>query len=207
LVAALGIVVALSIMPDKWFDRIKSIQNFEQDWSSMDRIKMWRYGFNVAIARPLTGGGFGVFPETDLYPRFGLELCGPEWYLLPPTTNCVIKGRSAHSIYFDMIGEHGFIGFGLFVILGLTGLVVGQGIISRSAGRKDLAWAGNLADMSQVSMVAFLIGGLFVNMTYFDLYYNILVFLAATHLVVVRALAGDERKLQHAQPRETRPAG
>ena len=186
---AFAIVFALSLMPDKWYERIESIQNYEEDWSSMERIKMWRYGINVATARPLTGGGYGIFPETELYPKFGLRLCGPQWYLLSPTENCVLRARSSHSVYFDMIGEHGFVGFVIFVVLLVAGMLAGQRIIVQCRRREDLTWARNLAAMSQTSIVGFALGGLFVNMTYFDLYYNVLAILAATQLIVARALA------------------
>ena len=189
--AVLAIIFALSVMPDKWYDRIESIQNYEEDWSSMERIKMSRYPVNVATERPMTGGGFGIFPETDLYPKYGLRLCGPEWYLLSPTENCVLKARTSHSVYFDMIGEHGFFGFVVFVMLLIAGMLAGQRIIAQSRRREELAWARNLAAMSQTCIVGFAIGGLFVNMTYFDLYYHVLAILAATQLIVARALAGE----------------
>ena len=34
--------------------------------------------------------------------------------------------HDVHSIYFEIMGEQGFIGFGLFILLGLIDLVEGQ---------------------------------------------------------------------------------
>ena len=200
-VGMVAIVGALSFMPEAWYDRVKSIQDYESDNSAMSRIKMWRYGFNVATERPFVGGGFGVFPETSLYPRFGLSVCASGQEI---TADCVLAGVNSHSIYFETLGEHGFVGLVLFLMIGFVAFRTGTWVILRVRDRPDLKWSRDLAGMSQVALVGFAIGGLFVNRAYFDLYYHLLAIIVLNGVIVAKTLEtaapSEERQVPAERP-------
>ncbi|MBI4364996.1 MAG: putative O-glycosylation ligase, exosortase A system-associated, partial [Candidatus Latescibacteria bacterium] len=62
--AAVGGVILLAavpLIPDAWFQRMSTIGTYRQDASAMGRINAWHFAINVALDRPLTGGGFRVF--------------------------------------------------------------------------------------------------------------------------------------------------
>jgi hypothetical protein len=79
-----------------------------------------------------------------------------------------------------MLGEHGYVGLGLFLALGIACWTVSRRLIRASRDRPDLAWTGDLARAIQVSLVGFAVGGAFVNIAYWELLYYIVVVLMAT---------------------------
>ncbi|HTD05635.1 MAG TPA: hypothetical protein VK751_17670, partial [Undibacterium sp.] len=81
--------------------------------------------------------------------------------------------HAAHSIYFQVLGEHGFIGLGLFLLFMFTSWRTGTRLLRYCKGKEDLKWAADLAAMCQVSIIGFAIGGAFLTLAYYDLYYDI----------------------------------
>ena len=114
--------------------------------------------------------------------------------------------RAVHSIWFEVLGEHGFVTF--FVWLGITisGLVAAHRIIKRGGGRPELAWCVDLAKMSQVSVVAYCVAGSFLSLSYWEFYFTLLVAVAATHQYVRDALGEAAPGLQQAIARPPRLA-
>ena len=99
-------------------------------------------------------------------------------------------GKAAHSIYFEVLGDHGFVGLALYLaILAAAWLNTFQ-VLNVTRTRPDLAWAHELARMLQISLVAFLVGGAALSMAYYD---GVLVVFALTAalLQVVRRPAGE----------------
>jgi hypothetical protein len=58
-------------------------------------------------------------------------------------------------------------------------------------GRPDLKFISSCCDIVQVSMLAFLLNGSFVNMEYFDLPYHLVALTASLKVVSRRLLAED----------------
>ena len=174
----LGIAMAvilpllLTFMPEKWTERMHTIDTYQQDASAMGRINAWHMAWNLAMDRPLVGGGFHIY-EQSIFAKYA------------PNPQDV---HAAHSIYFQALGEHGFVGLILFLSLGFFTWRNGSWIIARSRGRPDLAWASDLAKMLQVSQVAYATGGAFLSLDYFDLPYYILAAMLLTKLLVEKEL-------------------
>jgi O-antigen ligase len=101
--------------------------------------------------------------------------------------------HNAHSIYFHVLGEHGFMGF--FLFLALIGSILFSLRTTRRYAKSlpDASWLVNYSYMVETSMFAFLVTGAFQNLTYFDLFYF---FIAVT--IVLRQLAKD--RLAEAKP-------
>ncbi len=168
------VLVALAMVPDAYVERILSIRTYASDQSASTRLDMWHFALSLAIDRPFVGGGFGAFYLESLYPKY--------W----PQYDAIYN---VHSIYFQMLGEHGFIGLVLFLALAFTTVRTGTWIIRQARGRPDLAWASRFAAMLQVSLLAYAVGGAFLNLAYFDLPYHIVVLMVSTRRLVARELA------------------
>jgi putative inorganic carbon (hco3(-)) transporter len=94
--AALIIIAAalvINIMPETWYQRMDTIETYHQDASAMGRINAWWTAWNLAKDR-FTGGGFEMW-QVPVFRQYA------------PNPNDV---HDAHSIYFKVLGEHGFIG-------------------------------------------------------------------------------------------------
>lgn len=190
---ALMIVVAVAavvaIMPAEYYERMNTIKTYEQDQSAMGRINAWWFAFNLALARPLVGGGFETFHPA----LFGLYAPNPNDY------------HDVHSIYFEVLGEHGFVGLLLFLVLMLmTWRAAGR--VRRAAGLDPgRKWLFDLMAMIQVSLVGYAVGGAFLGLAYFDLYYHLVALvIIATRL---QAQAGAGVTASAAGPEVAAPTG
>lgn len=152
------LVVLVPMMPDTWWDRMNTIQDYQQDESAMGRINGWLVAIEVA-KHNLFGGGMS-YQHQYYFSIYGVY------------NRDVI---AAHSIYFQILGNHGFIG--LFFYLGIWVSTFGVANRLRKLAKVDesLHWAGDLGAMVQVSLVAYAVGGAFLSMPYFDLPYNLMI--------------------------------
>jgi probable O-glycosylation ligase (exosortase A-associated) len=158
----IAVPLLLNFMPEQWHERMGTITQYQQDSSAEGRINAWWFAYNIALERPLIGGGFDTF-TSELFLRYA-----------PNPTDF----HDAHSIYFEVLGEHGFIGLALFLWLGYSVLRTGRWVARTCGQRSDLTqlvWARDLAAMLQVSLVGYAVGGAFLGLAYFDLYYHLIV--------------------------------
>ena len=160
---AAAVTVLALVMPQSWYDRMNTIENYQEDASAQGRINAWHTAFNVAKDR-VTGGGFEMFVPRTFYHY------APNPY----------KVHDAHSIFFEVMGEHGFIGFILFVTIGVLAWIRAQQIINRNKHHPEHKWASDLAAMTQVSLIGYATGGAFLGLAYFDLPYHLMVIIVLT---------------------------
>jgi probable O-glycosylation ligase (exosortase A-associated) len=165
--AAIGAVV--QIMPAEWYERMHTIKTYEEDASAQGRINAWWVAWNVATDR-VTGGGFEMFTEATF-----------RAYAPNPRDK-----HDVHSIYFEILGEHGFIGLTLWLLFALFAWRTGSWVIKRAKRDPEKKWAADLAAMGQVSMVAYATAGAFLGLAYFDLYYHILIIIVLTKVLLVK---------------------
>jgi probable O-glycosylation ligase (exosortase A-associated) len=186
LLTAIAAALILMTMPQQWFDRMATIETYQHDQSATGRINAWEMAFNLAKDRPL-GGGFNAF-QRGMFAIYA-----------PDPTNV----HDSHSIYFEVLGEHGFFGLALFLILGLMTWRTSSWIIKRARGDPEDRWAGDLAAMVQVSLVGYASGGAFLGLANFDLYYTLIavVVLCKTVLVSQRTTREVEPAKMAAHPR------
>jgi len=149
-------VVLIAFLPEGWEQRMWTIRTYEQDESALGRINAWTMAWNLARDR-LFGGGFDVYTY-DIFARYAP----------------IPEPRAAHSIYFQVLGEHGIIGLALFVSFWL--LVWHSASWVNRHGRKseETMWTAQLATMCQVGLVGYAVGGAFLSLAYFDLPYNLM---------------------------------
>ena len=154
----------LAFMPQSWYERMHTIETYQEDASAMGRLSAWRFAVDIANQR-VVGGGFLAFNEAN-YERFAPEVAAE-------VRARDARYQGAHSIYFQLLGEHGYIGLGLFLLLGVSTWRALTNAIRLSRDRPEASWICDLASMLQVSIVAFAVGGAFLNLAYFDLPYHI----------------------------------
>jgi probable O-glycosylation ligase (exosortase A-associated) len=177
------IPAAVAFMPAQWSQRMDTIKEYQEDDSAMGRINAWSMAFNLAKDRPLTGGGFEIYN-------------GATFARYAPNP---VDVHAAHSLYFQALGEHGFIGLGLYLLLGLLSWRTGTRIIRNTAKRPDLKWAGTLATMLQVSMIGFGVGGAFLSLLYFDVPYYLMAMMVVTDRLVTSALQAEVKAAKDQQ--------
>ncbi|MEO0422641.1 MAG: putative O-glycosylation ligase, exosortase A system-associated [Pseudomonadota bacterium] len=190
--------VFFQFMPDEWWERMQTIRTYQEDGSAMGRLNAWGFAIRFAMDHPLTGGGFSVF-SPELFMRYAPD---------------PLDFHDAHSIYFEVLAEQGFVGLGLFLTLGVLTLLTAGRIIRLSKPHEELAWARSLAAMVQVSLTGYAVGGAFLGMAYFDLYYHLIAIvmiaerLVQEHLGLVKVKSpSKDKERRKRRPRSQAPVG
>ena len=166
--AAIVAVLAVSLwtfMPSSWHERMDTIQNYEDDGSAMGRIFAWQTAFNIANDR-IFGAGY------EMYSPAIRSVYGPRSTdsRFDPTI-----ARAAHSIYFQVMGEHGYIGLFLFLMVWITGWRMAAGLRRGTRDDADVGWLYHFGSMMQVALVGWAAGGAFLSLSYWDFPYNLVV--------------------------------
>ncbi|MFO7189272.1 MAG: putative O-glycosylation ligase, exosortase A system-associated [Pseudomonadota bacterium] len=173
LIVLMLVPALISLMPPSWFEKMSTIETYQDDSSAMGRINAWGFALNLAKERPFTGGGFETFTRENFYKYAPI----PEDF------------HDAHSIWFEVLGEHGFVGLFLFILVWALTWRTGNRIIAATREREDLRWAHDLAAMIHVSLVGYFVGGSFLGLAYWDYPYVLMALLVVTNVVVQRELA------------------
>ena len=170
--AALVIVLACGVVvyaPRAWFSRMDQIAHGNLDSSAQERLDAWHFAGVLASHYPLTGGGFETFTP-DLYERFTPDrgFAGP------------------HSIYFQMLGEQGYVGLGLFLALLFSCHFTCWKLRRQARQFEQTAWVVPYTEMIQVSLVAYMVSGAFLAMAYFDYFWQIVAMTAILRILYRR---------------------
>ncbi len=181
---ALGLTV-LALAPDSWTNRMESIQTADEDSSFMGRVVAWKRASAIAVAHPVFGGGIRSVQNGEVYEkyRFAQGLLG--WVETPQAT----YAAAAHSIYFEVLGDMGFLGLFIFLALMAVPFVMASrvGRLAKMLGR-SANWSKDLSRMICAGMVAYLVGGASISAAYFEMTY-IMISLAAVNYLILRQQA------------------
>lgn len=183
IILAAGLFV-YNFAPEAWFARMNTIETYDQDESAMSRIYLWHVGARIAAQRPLVGGGFKVTFWPDVANTF---LAGSD---LPPLT----RPRAEHSIYFDVLSEHGYVGLAIFLAIGLCAWINVSRLVRDSSGRPDLLWANQLGRLGQGLLIGFWVGGSTMSLAYYDGYWCVLFLLEAARRVLAAEAADAKNR-------------
>lgn len=175
--AAFFAVLAVILAPQGYKDRIASIGDYKTEGSARGRLHSWRVGYHMALGNPFLGVGM------NKYRQHFLEYD-------PDPTPDLLSGHNiivAHNSYIQIWAESGTIALGIYFILLGSSFVTLWRIRKRARERYYTSWILNYTTMFQASMMAFMVGGTFLNRAHFDLVYH---FIAL--IMVFAKLAFDE---------------
>lgn len=160
------LAIALAFMPDAFWERIYSIDDYKEDGSATGRINAWMTSLNLANSR-LTGGGFAFYANPLNYIAFS-----------PPNPH----PRATHSIYFQALGDHGWIGLALFVAIFVSAWL--KTFSARRFTSDPASRAHNeLLRALQISFLAYFAGGAFLSVAYWDFAYYLAAAAAVLHFL------------------------
>jgi probable O-glycosylation ligase (exosortase A-associated) len=180
LLIVLAVAVGIAFMPESWTNRMDTIKSYQQDTSAMSRIYTWITLWNLSLDRPLVGGGFGT-DTLNIFQRYAPTeapydiFTGTVWV--------------SHSIYLQALGEHGFPGLLLYLLLGfLTWRTATRTAKLTDDDAEFKSWVPLLMRMSQVSLVGFACGGAFLSLMHLDVVFYIMAIIVLTNATVKEAL-------------------
>jgi probable O-glycosylation ligase (exosortase A-associated) len=151
-------------------ERMQTLGDVQQDKSAQARFHSWTFAYKLARDHPVFGGGFETF-TAPLYGQYDMLLD---------------QVQGPHSIYFQVLAEHGFPGLILFLTL-MASCWRSCSKLKRSfAQHLDTEFLAHYADMVQLALLTFIVSGMFLGRAYFDLFYQ----LVAT-VIVLKVLVPD----------------
>jgi|KBSSwiS6_1023812.scaffolds.fasta_scaffold09117_2 probable O-glycosylation ligase (exosortase A-associated) len=175
--AALAACITLSVMPDQFWDRMKTIdvdEGQERDYSSAGRLYFWGVALDVAKDYPI---GVGVNGYPKIYDRYDRS------------DGAFGRARSVHSAWFGIVAELGFIGLLLFagvVFMAWRSCVRARRLAAHGLVAKEL---GDFGAGLEMSLVVFAVGGSFVIFQYTEMLWHVVGLTMALHFLTEAAVA------------------
>lgn len=167
----LGLAGALLVAfaPKHWEERMQTIGAAQEDSSFMGRVAAWQVSSAIALANPLVGGGFHAVENRGVWTKYQNEPGLLGWTGVEVFDARQFGAKAAHSVYFEVLGDQGFVGFALY--FGLIGAGIG---FARRLRRLGLLfgpthWAASLGQALVLALVVFLVGGAGVSIAYSEL--------------------------------------
>jgi putative inorganic carbon (hco3(-)) transporter len=161
----------INFAPREWFEKMETIQTYEEDESARGRLTSWKVATLLALDSPITGGGFWVLPHKDVFFTYA-----PGYPFR----------HSAHSIYFSVLGDHGFPGLAIFLGLilycHLSLFMLRRRIRDKPGGAEIIVYSR----MIEASLAAYAISGAFLTMAYFDMFYHLVSFVVLIQVIAQR---------------------
>lgn len=143
-----ALIMAPQFLPEEWFGRMDTINSYQEDESAMSRLQAWSDGWNHTLQHPFVGSGFE----------------GWRW----------VTYRDWHSSYVEMFSEHGFIAFGLWLSLILGTFFSLSSLPRKTRHVEGMEWVDNYCYMLRASLIAYMVGTLFLGLSYWDILYHII---------------------------------
>lgn len=199
----LAVVLAWPLLPSSFSSRMGTIENNKADQSAATRIAVWQWTLRYAADNPF-GGGFDAYRGNRVVVTTTEAPAGA----VESSNRMVDQARAFHSAYFEMLGEQGWPGLGLWLALQISGLVQLESVrrrLRKSTDQTDRRDAG-LALALQQGQIVYLLGAGFVGIAYQPFIYMLIGLQIALVQQVGRRHAGDMRA--RFQPgRMPRPGG
>ncbi|MBF0295848.1 MAG: putative O-glycosylation ligase, exosortase A system-associated [Magnetococcales bacterium] len=179
-------------LTDQMMETFSSAPNIIQDKSMAGRLHAWRVALLIVEDRPILGGGLGAF-EQQTFDKY---------------TPGVMK-HAAHSIYFEVLGEQGYVGFILWLCMHISVLYTIIRLNRRTRYVPELHWVRDLSGMIWVGLFGYYSAGAFLGMAYFDLPYHLIAIVAilkaytdtALQKRLAEAPAGKSAQPMRSQPK------
>ena len=159
-ISALSLILlaflVIAFAPSAWMNRMDNFIHGNLDESAEGRLHAWHFAWELASEYPVTGGGFETFtPELERRFTPQVSFAGP------------------HSIYFQTLGEQGFVGLGIFLLLIASCFYSLWRLRRLVRGRADLRWISNYSSMIEVCLLGYVVSGAFLPRAYFDLWFQL----------------------------------
>ncbi len=158
-------LIAVPFLPASFTDRMSTIKTYKADESASTRLAVWGWTWQYAKEHPL-GGGFEMYRQNQI--RYDTEKVGgtPANATIDKKLT-VDKARAFHSAYFEMIGEQGFPGLAIWLLINVIGIIRMEVLRQRYRNAApDQAWITPLAGALQSAHVVYLLGAAFIAIAF-----------------------------------------
>ncbi len=166
--AALGCLglAAIPFLPSSFTERMGTIKTYKADASASTRLAVWQWTMDYAKTHPM-GGGFEAYRQNKIrYEKVAVEDDGSGQTTVDRSLE-VDKARAYHSAYFEMLGEQGYPGLALWLLINITGIfrmeVIRQRYKKPEPGQE---WVSPLASALQTAHIVYMLGATFIAIAF-----------------------------------------
>ena len=173
--AGLLALAVVPFLPQSFTQRMETIQGYKSDQSASTRVAVWAWTWEYVKDNPF-GGGFNTYLQNSLRVETTGGAFDPNQPMATEATVHDEKSRAFHSSYFEMLGEQGYPGLALWLILHITGLFRMEQLRRRylKTRRAEEQWIAPLATALQHGHITYMIGSLFVSIAFQPFIYMML---------------------------------
>lgn len=157
---ALALLIAIPLLPSGFTERMDTIKGYRADNSASTRIAVWAWTWDYVQEHPF-GGGFDAYRQN----RIRVVMTDSAADKSAPMVE-YDQSRAYHSSYFEMLGEQGFPGLVLWLLIHVGGLVRMEMVRIRNKAAAEREWIAGLATALQQAHIVYLVGSLFVGIAF-----------------------------------------
>lgn len=175
--AAAGMLAVASIpfLPQEFTERMSTIRDHRSDESASTRVAVWKWTWEFAKDNPF-GGGFDSYRQNEVRVEMSATKFDPDRPDQTAPTTYTDNARAFHNSYFEMLGEQGYPGLALWLLLHISGLVQMERLYRRyiKTRRAEEQWIAPLARSLQHGHIIYLVGSMFVGIAFQPFIYMML---------------------------------
>jgi probable O-glycosylation ligase (exosortase A-associated) len=162
-VIAVMALAAIPFLPKTFTERMGTIQTYKADESASTRVAVWAWTREYVQDHPL-GGGFEMYRQNQI--RYELQTL--DKFGNPNGTKLTIdRARAYHSSYFEMLGEQGYPGLALWLLIGIAGIFRMEVLRYRYRDApEDLKWVAPLAAALENGQLLYMLGSCFIAIAF-----------------------------------------
>lgn len=153
-----GVVMAslvFTLAPQNWLDRMNTISSAKTESSAAGRLVVWKWTIDYVSSKPILGGGFTSHQanagQLHLYMEDSQSITVSK------------KGKAFHNIYFEVLGEHGYVGLFIFLMIIYTAW---RSAVNAQAKMLDSEWVAPLAQLTIYGLLVFCACGMFIGIAF-----------------------------------------
>jgi probable O-glycosylation ligase (exosortase A-associated) len=162
---------AIYIASDKWNERMRTIDNAKEDNSFLQRVTAWKLATVAALENPFYGVGQDSMQHFYVWSYFYVDIDKLDFIETKNVNKD--KAKAAHSIYFQVLGDAGFVGLLLFL-----SILIKSFFLSRSLAKKSaVIWVQELGRAIQTIILVYMLSGALLSFAYYDLIYALIAIL------------------------------
>lgn len=185
--------VLLPIISDSFLKRVESIKstdNVVEESSAMGRVVVWRWTLDYVADKPLFGGGFYAYRanagQLERYSKEG------------ETKITTRFPKAFHNIFFEVLGEHGYGGLGLFLSLILLIHLLNKKLIKIYKIGNEVECSFTKARIAlfkamNISLLVYCAGGMFVGISFYPWLYYLLGITVGSYSVATQEFINNNR--------------
>jgi probable O-glycosylation ligase (exosortase A-associated) len=161
----LGLAV-VPFLPSSFTERMETIKTYQADASASTRIAVWQWTMDYVKTHPM-GGGFEAYRQNQIrYEKVAIQQEDGSQAKVDRSLE-IDKARAYHSAYFEMLGEQGYPGLAIWLLINVAGLFRME--VLRRRYRKPepgQEWIAPLASALQSAHFIYLLGAVFIAIAF-----------------------------------------